>query len=218
VPTRAPRPYQGHGDADPKGIAAGRAGLEPASYRRSRRRRPCRQSNRPEPFPSADLGGLPVQGAGGRRSKGHRCARPDLNRDRLAALAPRASVSARFHHEREPPPGVEPGRPPYEGGAASRARRHELPLMDSNHDQRIQSAPSCLLNERASSTRGGTRTRRRQLLRQSALPVSVTRAYAAGESNPALRIKSPQHHHNACSAESRTGELNPDEQVGSLSS
>jgi hypothetical protein len=39
-----------------------------------------------------------------------------------------------FHHEREPPPGVEPGRPPYEGGAASRARRHELPLVDSNHD------------------------------------------------------------------------------------
>ena len=70
----------------------------------------------------------------------------------------------------------------------------ELPPVDSNHDQRSQSAPSCRLDERASSTRGGTRTRTRRSLRPSALPVSVTRAYAARDSNSVPRIKSPVHH------------------------
>ena len=72
--------------------------------------------------------------------KGIACARPDLNRDRLAALASRASVSARFHHEREPPPGVEPGLPPYEGGAASRARRQSWPSRPRTRKLRVQSA------------------------------------------------------------------------------
>ena len=34
----------------------------------------------------------------------------------------------------EPPPGVEPDLRPYGGRAAASARRHELPIVDSNHE------------------------------------------------------------------------------------
>jgi hypothetical protein len=55
-----------------------------------------------------------------------------------------------FHHpDVEPPPGVEPDRPPYESGAAASARRHKLPLQDSNLDSRLQGPLSCQLDERA---------------------------------------------------------------------
>jgi hypothetical protein len=96
VPTRAPRPYQGHGDADPKGIA-GRTGLEPVSLIRvqSPAAPADRATGHREPFPSADLGGPPLQEAGGRRSKGH-CVRPPGLEPGLPSreLAPRASASA----------------------------------------------------------------------------------------------------------------------------
>jgi hypothetical protein len=45
-----------------------------------------------------------------------------------------------------------------------------------------------------SSTRSGTRTRRRQGLSLPAFPISVIRAYAARDSNSVLRSKSPVHH------------------------
>lgn len=45
-----------------------------------------------------------------------------------------------------------------------------------------------------SSTRSGTRTRRRQGLGLPAFPISVIRAYAARDSNSVLRSKSPVHH------------------------
>jgi hypothetical protein len=55
--------------------------------------------------------------------------------------APQACPSASCGTSaREPPPGVEPGRPPYEGGAASRARRHSWPSWPRTRKLRVQSA------------------------------------------------------------------------------
>jgi len=39
----------------------------------------------------------------------------------------------------EPPPGVEPGLPPYESGAASRARRRSWPSWPRTRKLRVQS-------------------------------------------------------------------------------
>jgi hypothetical protein len=96
----------------------------------------------------------------------------------------------------EPPPGADPGRPLYESGAAAVRGGSALPTVDSNHDQRNQSASSYPLDEWASSNG----------------------ACAARESNSVLRIKSPVHRQLCLRHLSRTGELNSYDQVGSLMS
>ena len=117
MPTRAERPYQGRADTDPKGIVPG-AGLEPACAC-FKGRLGCRQ-------PTPERTGAPARchpwladhtkaarslepGAstlGGTRTRNHMA----LDHARL----PVCGTSAR-----EPPPGADPGHPPYEGGAAA---------------------------------------------------------------------------------------------------
>jgi hypothetical protein len=125
VPTRAPRPYQRHGDADPKGKCWPGWTRTSVANPVSRTGGPCRQSNRPM---RASIGCHPrppgLQGRPARWSQRHGTSGRIRTGIALAGHWHLGPACIPFHHEREPPPGVEPGRPPYEGGAAGRARRH----------------------------------------------------------------------------------------------
>jgi hypothetical protein len=72
------------------------------------------------------------------------------------------------------------------------------------------------LDERAPSAEGAIRAHRPRGLSSRGLPVAVTPACAARGSNPVPLGKSQLHHHNACSAQNLTGELNPARQLGRL--
>ncbi len=92
-----------------------------------------------EPPPGAEPGTFRLQGgcAAG-CAKEAKYARRDSNPQ---SHAPQACPSASCGTSAgEPPPGVEPGRPPYEGGAASRARRHGYPPWIRTRNLRVQSA------------------------------------------------------------------------------
>jgi hypothetical protein len=137
VPTRAASPYRGLADADPQGTGhqarigwaprtrtgklsvQGRAGLPDSPI--------AHWSRRPVPIRTARFTGAGPQP----------CAAARVSPVRFERTLPPASGACLLplgYEDVEPIPGVEPGRPPYEGGAASRAHRHELPLVDSNHD------------------------------------------------------------------------------------
>jgi hypothetical protein len=84
-----------------------------------------------EPFPRVPTRAIcPCQGLPGAIPEA-KCARRDSNPQHLAS---RASLSAMLEYEQtEPPPGADPGRPPYEGGAQPCAAA-KLPDKDSNLD------------------------------------------------------------------------------------
>jgi hypothetical protein len=87
---------------------------------------PCRQSNRPSRAVIRCRPGPPaLQGQGHGRVR-RRCVRSAGFEPAKTWLSTRPVYQLRHEHS-EPPPGVEPGHPPYEGGAASRARRRSCP-------------------------------------------------------------------------------------------
>jgi hypothetical protein len=117
VPTRAARPYQGRADADPKGIVPG-VGLEPACACFKGRLGCCQPTPERTGAPARChpwLAGLTkaarslepgASTLGGTRTRNHMA----LNHARLPVCGTSAC---------EPPPGADPGHPPYEGGAAA---------------------------------------------------------------------------------------------------
>lgn len=116
--TRASIPYQGMVCAGTKDIyCAPGAGVEPASYRDPKSRRPCRQSTPDrEPPPGAGPGHPRYKGGVTAVCGGMVCsARVELATSRYSA-GPLYQLE--YEHV-EPPPGVEPGRLPYEGRAAA---------------------------------------------------------------------------------------------------
>ena len=125
MPTRAARPYQGRADADPKGISSG-------SWTRTSVRRGQNPAGMPATHPGMSWSPRQVPPLAGRLYKGRpvvgpggKYARRDSNpHPHGPQPCPSASCGT---SAREPPPGVEPGHPPYEGEAASRARRRSCP-------------------------------------------------------------------------------------------
>ena len=127
------------------------------------------------------------------------CPRPDSNRH---CRSPQDRDSCRWSTEtREPPPGVEPGHPPYEGEAAAVRGGQAAP---HGFEPRFTASEAAVLplDERASSTGDASRTRMPRGLSSRGLPVAVTPAYAARGSNSVPRIKSPVHH-QSCLQRSR---------------
>jgi hypothetical protein len=69
------------------------------------------------PSPGSNWAGGPYKELLDAGPKGNGCARRDSNPQHPAS---RAGLSTRLEYEHtEPPPGVEPGHPRYEGGAAA---------------------------------------------------------------------------------------------------
>ena len=87
----------------------------------------------------------------------------------------------------EPPPGADPGHPLYESGAA--AVRGGVAAHRGFEPRSAQSDCAVLPVGRmgiewALSAEGAIRTRRPRGLSSRGLPIAVTSAYAAGDSNP----------------------------------
>src|SRR5579859_924832 len=100
---------------------AGRPGFEP-EISRVKAERVCRFPHRPSRAPTRCYPGLAVLTRNvWTLVPGARV--PGAIRTRTADLLGIVTPAAWSTRTREPPPGVEPGRPLYEGGAASRARR-----------------------------------------------------------------------------------------------
>jgi hypothetical protein len=96
-----------------------------------------------------------------------------------------------FRHEREPPPGVEPGRPLYESAVRKRSRKPcaaaKLGYQASNlESSRFRAGWVCLFPHIPLNAEGAIRTRKPRGLSSRGLPVAITCAYAAGDSNPEL--------------------------------
>jgi hypothetical protein len=114
------------------------AGLEPATFDLASRRSNLLSYNRMEPSPRFELGPPPYRGGAltARTTKASLGRAWDSTLDGIrtrsytALNRARLPVAARAY---EPPPGADPGRPPYGGGAAT-VRGGKLPIMDSNHD------------------------------------------------------------------------------------
>src|ERR1700722_5493913 len=106
---------------------AGRTGLEPVSLIRvqSPAAPADRATGHSEPPPGADPGKLSVQGTPGRRTRGH-CVR-SAGFEPANTRTSSGPVCQLRHERMEPPSGADPDHPPYEGGAASRARRRGYP-------------------------------------------------------------------------------------------
>jgi hypothetical protein len=113
-----PSPHQG----DMLAIVTRQASLrELESDQRAHDPKSCRDTVNPprivEPSLSADLSKPPLQGAAGHRPGGHPCARRDLE-PATSRLSTWPLCQLEYEHM-EPPPGADPGHPPYESGAAA---------------------------------------------------------------------------------------------------
>lgn len=143
---------------------------------------PCRQSNRPSrALPRCRAGRPPLQGAGGRRSGGHR-ALGGIRTRSIWHLGPVSlPVGVRAHGAAT---RCRPGSPALRGQGRSRARRHGFRGWTRTSEGRIQSPAWDADAHPEPCARGGIRTHIRGLLRPAALPVGCTRAsYAASGSN-----------------------------------
>jgi hypothetical protein len=181
VLTRAATPYQGVADADP-------AGMSWAPGIRTRKlsvQRPSGSAGSPiahqEPSPEcAGLGCRPYRGrpvAGPKGKYARRDSNPQIHGPRPCPSAS-CGTSAWSRH---PVPTRIIRRTKAEPQPCAAAW---LPGLESN--QRGHGSEPCWAagSPPGIGTRGGTRTRRRRILSASALPVSVTRACAARDSNP----------------------------------
>jgi hypothetical protein len=158
------------------------AGVEPAIFGLASRRSVLLSYNRMEPARGIEPRPPPYRGGmltvatkqasrtlGGTRTRNHTA----LDRARL----PTCGTSAR-----EPPPGADPGQPPYEGGAAA-VRGGKAALHGFEPRPAASGAAVLPLDQRASSAEGAIRTHRPRGLSSRGLPVAVTPAYAASGSN-----------------------------------
>jgi hypothetical protein len=150
VPTRAARPYRGHADADPEGMSWGSATRTRISRCQGpagcRYPTPHRSPHRVLPPAGTVYRAIPVVGPKGTY------ARRESNPDQPG---PRPGPSTRAHVSRHLVPTRAIRRTKAKPQPCAAA---QLPLMDSNHDSRLQGPPSCRLDERASSTGDASRT------------------------------------------------------------
>lgn len=124
---------------------------------RSKAERVCRFPYRPsEPPPGATPGWPVLQGPPDRWIRGR------VRSAGLEPAIPRPSTVSVYHlrHERigEPPPGVEPGHPPYEGGAAKPCAAARLGNQGSNLDSLASEAsvlPDYTIPHRSTSEYAG---------------------------------------------------------------
>jgi hypothetical protein len=116
-----------------------------------------RQSNRPiEPFPSADLGGLPAHGADGRRPKGSVCARRELNPQHRGSRPGLSASWSTSTWSRHPVPTRIIRRTKAEPQPCAAAWFRD---RDSNPNRQLQGLSSCRLDDPGSCTRSGPGTR-----------------------------------------------------------
>ena len=119
MPIRAASPYQGLVDADPKGVSWGTWTRTTTAGVKAQPTAIFSNSHR-EPPPGADPGLAPYRGRS-QPCAAALCAREDLNLhsprgpQRPQHCASTCSATGTL----EPPPGADPGHPPYEGGAAA---------------------------------------------------------------------------------------------------
>ena len=161
-----------------------------------------------EPLPGADPGGTPIPRASGRRSEGHELGAQDSNLENLGPNrwtggeyarrdsnpqphGPQPCPSTCLRHERaEPPPGVEPGHPPYEGEAAAVRGGEAAPR---GFEPRLMASEATVLplDERAPSRGDAVERASRFLLRKPRLPDSPSLRCAPPETRtpfPRLRV------------------------------
>jgi hypothetical protein len=139
VPTRAANPYQGLADADPAGMCWP---PRPRTWKFSGAK--TRRAGAPSP----DLSLVRPPGL----EPGQPSRTTAISRPRVYLIPPRAHGAALR---------CRPGSSAVRRRSRSRARRRELPLVDSNHDYRNQTPASCRWTKRHHSRvrRPGLRTR-----------------------------------------------------------